>query len=139
MSGVPCRRKCTSYAECGLHWGTRSATEACFLDSHDDSSECAANLFLVKGKQLITPWLASGCLPGITRSLVLEILGKVPGMECQDRPVRPAEVESADALFLTSSLAGNSTRFLHGWTDVSCQSPGHYQPLRATVLTQPDP
>lgn len=138
--------KCTSYAEnaLALHWAhTRSATEACFLDSHDDLSECAAsNLFLVKGKQLITPWLASGCLPGITRSLVLEILGKAPGMECQDRPVRPAEVESADALFLTSSLRGiqpvssmDGRTFPAGHPVITSLSAA-YDHL---VLTQPDP
>lgn len=102
--------KCTSYAEnaLALHWAqARFATEACFLDTLGNLSECAAsNLFLIKGNQLITPWTASGCLPGITRSLVLEISRQTLGLNCEDRSVPPAEVASAEALFLTSSLRG---------------------------------
>jgi branched-chain amino acid aminotransferase len=56
-----------------------------------------SNVFLVRGGQLITPPLSSGCLAGITRALVLEWLGG----EETDIPLN--EFAEADEAFLTST------------------------------------
>lgn len=62
-----------------------------------------ANLFLLKGKKLITPSRDQGILTGVTRQALLASashLGLVP----EERAVKPAELAKADAVFLTNSL-----------------------------------
>jgi len=62
-----------------------------------------SNIFLVKGKKLITPSLESGVLPGITRSAILKMAKKVKLKTKQARVTRTA-LYSADEIFLTNSL-----------------------------------
>jgi branched-chain amino acid aminotransferase len=68
---------------------------------------CAAtaNLFLIAGGTLLTPPLAEGVLPGITRALVLE-LARGLGVACREVPLPPEHLARAEGAFLTSSLAG---------------------------------
>ena len=43
------------------------------LNEHEEVAECtSANIFAVFGNEVFTPPLESGCLPGITRELLLE-------------------------------------------------------------------
>jgi branched-chain amino acid aminotransferase len=62
-----------------------------------------ASLFLVQGGTLITPALESGCLPGVTRAVVLELAAAL-GIPYVARIVLPAEVAGADEVFLTNTL-----------------------------------
>lgn len=64
----------------------------------------AANIFAVINGEIVTPPLASGCLPGIKRAQVIGRL-KSKGMQITIRPLLRYEVEeSATAIFLTNSL-----------------------------------
>jgi branched-chain amino acid aminotransferase len=56
-----------------------------------------SNIFIVVDGQLITPTLASGCLAGITRELVVEWSG------AQEVDVNVDALERASEVFLTSS------------------------------------
>jgi branched-chain amino acid aminotransferase len=56
-----------------------------------------SNVFVAVAGRLLTPSLRSGCLPGITRSLVLELTGA----EEADLPM--SVLATADEVFLTSS------------------------------------
>jgi branched-chain amino acid aminotransferase len=67
------------------------------------ASGLVSNLFLVRGGALITPSLASGCLPGITRQLVLE-LAKALALPAQERRIEPEELLHADEAFFTNTL-----------------------------------
>lgn len=80
--------------------------EALLLNERGHLSEGTfTNLFLVKDGTLITPDLASGPLPGVTRGVVLELSGKTGlGVAVAERPVAYAELASADEAFLTSSI-----------------------------------
>ena len=49
-----------------------------------------------------TPPLASGCLPGVTRALLLEEI-RVPGLQIAERTLLPADLEAADEVFITST------------------------------------
>jgi len=62
-----------------------------------------ANIFILKGNRLTTPPLSEGCLPGITRALVLEIAPSL-GLEVAESPIRLGEIIAADAVFLTNSV-----------------------------------
>lgn len=74
---------------------------ALFLDTTGRLSECAtANLFLVHGDEILTPSLASGCLAGTVRESLLDHRIAV------ERDLWPADLERADAVFITTSTTG---------------------------------
>ena len=74
------------------------ASEAVFANTQGDLCEgTGSNVFLAHQGRLITPSLASGCLAGITRQLVIDLTGAVE----QDVPLRALAV--ADEAFLTST------------------------------------
>jgi len=58
------------------------------------------NVFVVVDGVVMTPSLASGCLPGITRELVLEWFDAV------ERDLPLSILDTADEVFLTSSTRG---------------------------------
>ncbi len=77
--------------------------EVILLNERDEISECtSANIFLAQGDRVWTPPLRSGCLPGVTRDLLLGDV-KAPGIEVKERDLTIAEVEKADELFITST------------------------------------
>jgi branched-chain amino acid aminotransferase len=62
-------------------------------------------VFLVTQGRLLTPSLASGCLPGITRELVIGLAARL-GISCEETDLPAARVHQADEIFLTSSTRG---------------------------------
>jgi branched-chain amino acid aminotransferase len=81
----------------------RGFDEVVLLNEHGQVSECtSANLFTIKGDRVSTPPLASsGCLPGVTRAVLLEEI-RVPGFSIEEREISPADLESSQ-VFMTSS------------------------------------
>jgi branched-chain amino acid aminotransferase len=83
------------------HAAARGASEAIFANTAGQLCEgTGSNVFVVLDGTLVTPTLASGCLDGVTRALVLEHFG---GLE-RDVPVEA--LEAASEAFLTSTLRG---------------------------------
>jgi branched-chain amino acid aminotransferase len=66
---------------------------------------CRANVFLVKGRRLITPGLDGPLLPGVVRWVVLERARRL-GIEVEEGPVPLERIATADEAFLTNSLWG---------------------------------
>ena len=64
------------------------------------------NLFLVKDNVIKTPPLDDGCLKGIMRKQVLEIIKKIPEFECVEASISPFELQKADELFVTNVVQG---------------------------------
>lgn len=64
------------------------------------------NLFLVEGKTLKTPLLTDGCLNGITRKILLNMLKKTSDFELVETSISPFELQKADELFITNSIVG---------------------------------
>ena len=64
------------------------------------------NLFLVKDNVIKTPPLDDGCLKGIMRKQILEIIGKIPDFECVEASISPFELKKADELFVTNVIQG---------------------------------
>ena len=78
------------------------AVEA-ILARHDVVTEGAAsNVFIVQGGVVATPPKSAQILPGITRDLVVDLLGSA-GIPCQERLVTLDELHSANEIWLTSS------------------------------------
>ena len=100
MAGI----KSTSYAEnaVALRWARAAGfDEAVMGNTRGEVCEgTATNVFVGLGGALTTPPLASGCLPGVTRELLLEAgIGLEQTMSLD-------VLDAADEVFLTSSLRG---------------------------------
>jgi branched-chain amino acid aminotransferase len=78
--------------------------EALLLNEHGHVSECtSANIFAIKGKQIFTPPLTtSGCLPGVTRAILLEEV-KVDGLAISEQTLSVDDLLTADSVFMTST------------------------------------
>lgn len=64
----------------------------------------ATNLFIVKDGCLFTPPLSDGCLPGITRWVLMGIAEKLK-IKCVEKSVRLEDLQKADEVFLTGSTS----------------------------------
>jgi branched-chain amino acid aminotransferase len=81
----------------------RGFDEVILLNERGEVAECtSANIFIANGSEVWTPPLSSGCLPGITREVILGEV-RVPGIKVIEKTVMPAYLESADEVFITST------------------------------------
>jgi branched-subunit amino acid aminotransferase/4-amino-4-deoxychorismate lyase len=62
----------------------------------------SSNLFAFVGERLVTPPLREGLLAGVTRSVVLEVAGRL-ALTVEERPLTIAELAAADEAFLTAT------------------------------------
>ncbi|NQX86419.1 MAG: aminotransferase class IV [Flavobacteriaceae bacterium] len=65
-----------------------------------------ANVFLVKGNVLKTPPILDGCLKGVMRKQILDIVQLMPDYEIEETSVSPFELQKADEIFLTNVISG---------------------------------
>jgi branched-chain amino acid aminotransferase len=80
--------------------------EVILLNERGEVAECtSANVFAAQGNQIWTPPLTAGCLPGVTRDLLLHQI-PVPGFEIREKTLTPADLEAADEVFITSTTRG---------------------------------
>jgi len=81
----------------------RGLDEALLLNEHGKVSECtSANIFAARGNRVVTPPLSSGCLPGVTRDLLLHEI-HVPGITVTEEDLTLEDLERADEVFVTST------------------------------------
>ena len=84
----------------------RGFDEVILLNERGEVAECtSANIFAANGNRVWTPPLSSGCLPGITREILLGEI-RAPGIQIAERVLTLADLESADELFITSTTRG---------------------------------
>jgi branched-chain amino acid aminotransferase len=77
--------------------------EVILLNERGEVSECtSANIFIARGNQVSTPPLSSGCLPGVTRDLLLSEI-HVPGFAVSETALMPGDLHNADEVFITST------------------------------------
>ena len=77
--------------------------EVVMLNERGEVAECtAANIFCVRSGRVCTPPLASGCLEGVTRSVLLEI-GNGAGAPVEECTLLPDELYAADEVFISST------------------------------------
>jgi branched-chain amino acid aminotransferase len=81
----------------------RGFDEVILLNERGEVAECtSANIFVSKGNQVWTPPTSSGCLPGITREVLLSEI-RVPGIQIGEKTMLPADLDTADEVFITST------------------------------------
>jgi branched-chain amino acid aminotransferase len=103
------RAKMLSWAP-NLRWFERAQEqgldEVILLNEFGNVAECtSANVFAVMGDRVFTPPLADGCLPGITREVLLDEI-HLPGIEITERSLKVEELQGADEVFITSTTRG---------------------------------
>ncbi|MDO6596973.1 aminotransferase class IV [Oceanihabitans sp. 2_MG-2023] len=64
------------------------------------------NLFLVKGRTIKTPPLADGCLKGVMRKQIMDIIALMPELTLEEVSISPFELQKADELFITNVITG---------------------------------
>jgi branched-chain amino acid aminotransferase len=80
------------------------ADEAILLNERGFLCEgSTSNIFLVSKRNIVTPGEESGCLPGITRQVVIELARNL-GISLNQREVQLDELLQADEAFLTNSI-----------------------------------
>lgn len=99
--------KITSWSE-NLTWYEEAHRdgfdEVILLNENGEVSECtSANIFAIQGTHVYTPPLAtSGCLPGVTRAILLEDIHPA-GITIVEKALTPSELEASDCVFITST------------------------------------
>jgi branched-chain amino acid aminotransferase len=98
--------KILSWAQ-NLTWAERAQQqgldEVVLLNQHGLVAECtSANIFAVFGDEVLTPPLTDGCLPGITREVLLECV-QLRGIRIVERSLSLYDLYGADEVFVTST------------------------------------
>src|SRR5580693_7435740 len=93
-----------------LRWAERAQEqgfdEVILLNEMGRVSECtSANVFAAFGSQVVTPPISEGCLPGVTRDVLVHEI-HVPEVEVIERPLALEELYEADGVFITSTTRG---------------------------------
>ncbi len=77
---------------------------AIFLNPAGQLSEAqTANVWIVRGTRIETPFLSAGILPGITRALLLEIAQR-DGLDLHEAELGEADLRAADEVFVSSTI-----------------------------------
>lgn len=64
------------------------------------------NIFIVKGNVVKTPSLEEGCIKGIVRKKVIEILNKNEDYVIEETSFSPFDIQKADEVFITNAIVG---------------------------------
>jgi branched-chain amino acid aminotransferase len=102
-------------------------SEVMLLNERGEVAECTtANIFSVKDGRVTTPPLSSGCLEGVTRSVLLEIAPRC-GVPMIEQTLMPEDLYAADEVFITST-----NRSLLGVSEIA----GHKYPAAPGPIAQ---
>lgn len=64
------------------------------------------NIFLVNGNTIKTPPISDGCLKGVMRTQLMQIIKKLPEYLLVEESISPFELQKADELFITNVVTG---------------------------------
>lgn len=82
------------------------ADDALLVGENDEIIECSSsNFFVVDADGIKTPPLSAGCLPGITRSMIIELCTKLNIAVCE-APLSLSQLSHFSESFITNSVWG---------------------------------
>ncbi|WP_242206162.1 aminotransferase class IV [Aestuariivivens insulae] len=64
------------------------------------------NVFLIKGNSIKTPPITDGCLKGIMRKQIMELVKKSPEYQLEEASISPFELQKADEIFISNVIVG---------------------------------
>ncbi len=83
---------------------SQQCNDAIVLNQHQRICDATiANVFIVKGKEILTPALSEGCIAGIMRETLLQTLPSI-GFAVKEVALTEEELMNADEIFLTNSI-----------------------------------
>jgi branched-chain amino acid aminotransferase len=65
-----------------------------------------ANIFMIFGNQIKTPALTEGCINGIIRNKVIDLVNKISDLQLIECEITAFELQQADEVFITNSVIG---------------------------------
>ena len=89
-------------------YAEENTLDTCLLinDKKNITEAIAANLFLVKDNIIKTPPLTSGCLKGVMRKQLINLINSDKSLVLVEGDISPFDLQKADELFLTNSIIG---------------------------------
>lgn len=92
----------------GSIYANENGLQNCLLvnDEKNIVEALQGNLFMFSGNRLVTPPIADGCLNGVMRRQILALTKKIDGIEVEEIPISPFELQKADELFITNVIQG---------------------------------
>lgn len=94
------------YVMAALHAKSILADDCLVLNNHERISDTSiANIFIIKDNIMFTPSLEEGCIAGVMRKFLIELL-RTSGYTVIERPLSINDLETADEVFLTNSIKG---------------------------------
>ena len=94
------------YAMAALYANERKLDDCLVLNSCGRVCDATiANVFWIEDKHIYTPPLSEGCIAGVMRRHLLDILPQ-RGYSIKERVLQIADLDTADELFLTNAIAG---------------------------------
>lgn len=64
------------------------------------------NIFVLKNNIVKTPSLEEGCVKGVVRKKIIEMLTKNPDYTIEETSISPFEIQKADEVFITNAIIG---------------------------------
>ncbi|PTX62161.1 branched-chain amino acid aminotransferase [Kordia periserrulae] len=92
----------------GSIYAKENDLDNCLLVNEDKNviEALNGNIFLVKGNTIKTPPITDGCLKGILRKQLVEILEKTSDYELKEESISPFEIQKSDEFFITNVIQG---------------------------------
>lgn len=80
----------------------------CFLINEDKNITEAinGNIFVVKDNIVASPPISDGCINGVMRKKIIELIQKDPDLQWEERSISPFELQKADEIFITNVIQG---------------------------------
>ena len=80
----------------------------CFLINDDKNiiEAINGNVFVVKDNVIATSPISVGCINGIMRKKVIELIKKDDSLQFEERSISPFEIQKADEVFITNVIQG---------------------------------
>ncbi|WP_299679427.1 aminotransferase class IV [uncultured Tenacibaculum sp.] len=64
------------------------------------------NIFIIKGNTIKTPALTEGCIKGIVRKKIIQLLEEHNDYTIEETSISPFEIQKADEVFITNAIVG---------------------------------
>lgn len=67
------------------------------------------NIFILKGNTVKTPAIEEGCIKGIVRKKIIDIISKNEEYTIEETSISPFEIQKAEEVFITNAIIGVQT------------------------------
>ncbi len=89
-------------------FASENGLDNCFLMNEKKNviEAIQGNIFMLIGNQLITPPVSEGCINGVMRTQLLNLVMDKKNVEIVQEPISPFSLQKADEIFITNVIRG---------------------------------